>query len=410
MIDIKKIILNKEDVEDNLKKRDPSISLDGIVDLEERRRGLQRQYDEKRRYLNKFSSENITQEKRELLREESRLAKELNKQIGIIEDELERKLLELPNLLSSNVPVSPNKDDYVVEHIFGSPPSFDFTPIDHVEIGSRLQLIDFDRGSKLAGTGFPVYIGDGARLEWSLINFMLDRCLNNGFRQVMLPFFNNTETLTASGNLPKFADELYYIERDKLFAIPTAEAPLTSFYRGETIEENNLPIRLVSYTPCFRREAGSHGVSVRGLMRMHQFNKVETYTLCKPEDSQTELERMVQNAEEIIEKLGSHYRTVLLPSCDLAHQASITKDVEIWLPHLKKYSEVSSASNCLDYQARRANIRYKGQNGKGFIHTLNCSALATPRLMISILESNQTREGRVIVPEALRNYMKKEQI
>jgi seryl-tRNA synthetase len=380
--------------------------------LEKERREVQTTYDSIRSRINESDNEIKSlpkpSEEFETRRAEMRKMRESSNALGTrlseLEMEVRTELLGLPNFISDEVPISQNKEDKQIVRTYLEPPSFGFAIKDHVELGESLGILDFKRGTKIAGPGFPIYAGKGAILEWGLINFFIDSARQSGFNFVLLPLLNNTESLVATGNLPKFAEEIYSCKRDELHLIPTAETPITNIYRGEVLDSTDLPLRIASYSPCFRREAGAAGKRTRGLMRLHQFNKLETYAICLPEQATTEHRRLIQNGESILEKLGLHYRLANLPSCDLANQSSQTFDIEIWLPHLKQYSEVSSASNCMDYQARRANLRFKEGNRKGFPHTLNCSALATPRVMIALMESNQTSDGHIIVPEVLRRY------
>jgi len=411
MHDLKNLINNREKIEKNLQKRDKSISLDNVVDLSEKRNTLISQYEKTRRQLNEANrkmsqipknSSEFT-EYRKKLKEIGTESSRLKGLSEAVETELRREMLNLPNIISDNVPVSQVKTDSIIERTYGAIPEYSFEPKDHVELCESLGTVDFKNGAKIAKAGFPLYSGKGAQLEWSLINYFIDKATDAGFKFMLFPLLNNTISLTSSGNLPKFAAEIYSCEQDGLHAIPTAEVPLTNLFRGEIIEDD-LPVKLASYSPCFRREAGAGGTANRGLMRMHQFNKVETYIFCKPEDSNQELEGLIQHGEGILQDLGLHYRLANLPSCDLAHQSSQTKDIEIYIPSLGKYSEVSSASNCLDFQTRRANIRFKDGNKKEYAHSLNCSALATPRVTVALLETYQNANGSISVPEVLQKY------
>jgi len=412
MLDIHKIIASREDCEANLKKRDSNISLDALLQFETERKQLQRQYDEARTKINSASKQMSQTDKssaefetrRVEIRDMGNYADSLKTKLAEVEDKFRAELLILPNFISSEVPISPNKEDKQIVRTFGEKPIFDFPIQDHLTLGEKLNLFDFKRGTKIAEPGFPMYTGKGAFLEWSLINFFIDNARQSGFNFVILPILNNTESLITTGNLPKFAEEIYSCKRDNLHLIPTAETPITNIYRDEILDAKDLPVRIAAYTPCFRREAGASGKMTRGLMRLHQFNKLETYSICLPEQAKQEHERLIENGERILKQLNLHYRLANLPSCDLANQSSQTFDIEVWLPHLKQYSEVSSASNCLDYQSRRANIKFKNGNKKELTYTLNCSALATPRVMIALLESNQTQDGHVIIPESLRKY------
>jgi seryl-tRNA synthetase len=407
MIDVKKILRDRLAVEANLRQRDPDINLDAAYSLASEQKQLQSRYETLRTDIKRASSQNhnppteMERRRAQDLRAESQ---RVSTQLSEVQGRLEGELLRIPNLLSPLVPISQRKEDSFIVRSYGEKPNFDFPIADHVTLGKNLGILDFERSAKIAGTGFPLYRGKGAVLQWSLLNFMIEHSNRRGFEFMLFPLLNNTQTLTASGNLPKFADELYTCKNDDLHAIPTSEVPLTSFYRGEVIDGTKLPLRMISYSPCFRREAGAHGRASRGLMRLHQFDKVESYSICKPEESEGELDFLLNNAEMMLKELGLHHRTARLPSCDLAQQSSHTCDIELWLPSANMYSEVSSASNCTDYQARRANIRFKSPSQNGYVHTLNCSALATPRLMIALMETNQKADGHITVPPALRKY------
>jgi seryl-tRNA synthetase len=405
MRDVKQLLENRIATEAELKERDPAITLDAIALLYEARKTIQTTYDTKRAELKQLSltaqaDPQVRDTARALRAESQAIASQLEEATS----KLNEALLHLPNTLQPDVPRSQHKDDKVIVHVFGKPPQLHQGAQDHIELGKRHSILDFERASKIAGSGFPLYRGAGAKLEWGLINFMIDRAIANGFEFMMLPLLNNSTSLTASGNLPRFAEELYSTA-DGWHAIPTAEVPLTNFYRDETLDTKSLPIRIASYSPCFRREAGGHGKLARGLMRMHQFNKVETYSFCEPQQARREHEELVRNGESILESLGLHYRLANLPSSDLASQSSQTFDIEVWLPKAAMYSEVSSASNCTDFQARRANIKMKGGRKSGYVHTLNCSALATPRVMIALLETYQRPDGSIDVPQVLQPYV-----
>jgi len=408
MIDIKKIIRQRELVETKLLARGYNKSLDELIALYEKRNILQKKEDELRHQKKEKSTfmryQEISEEMRIEMRNISQEIDKVAKEAKNIDSKITTSLLEIPNLILDDVPISDRKEDSIKVYSFGKVNEFEFPISDHVSLAKNLRLIDFERATKMAGSSFPLYFSKGAILEWSLINFMINYQISSGFNFVLPPILNNTRSLTISGNLPKFADQIYSCKDDDLHLIPTSEVPLTAFFSDELVNLDNGPIRLMAYTPNFRREAGSYGKRDQGLMRMHQFNKIETYSICQPSQSKEELEFLVENARGILEKLGLHYRIANLPSCDLAQQSAKTYDIEIWLPFQKRYSEVSSASNCTDYQARRANIRFKLESDKGYVHTLNCSGLATPRVMVALLETYQTKDGGVIVPEVLREF------
>jgi seryl-tRNA synthetase len=413
MLDLHAIVNNLKKYEQILQKRDPNIKLDPLIEC----------YNEKKKYLTEFErlqskrkeesrllakldkKSHDFEEKRTELRLLSEEVAKLKRLIRETEQKLNEILLSLPNIILDEVPVSYNKEDKEIVKIGGTKPKFNFPIKSHQELCKSLGIIDFERSAKIAGTGFPLYCGKGAQLEWALINFMLTHSIKNGFIFILPPFLNNTTSLIVSGSLPRFKEEIYSCRDDDLHLIPTSEVPLTNLYRNETLDRNQLPIRLCAYSPCFRREAGSYGKLTRGLMRLHQFNKIEMYSICLPSESKKELKFLVENAENILKMLNLHYRIVNLPSCDLAYQSAQTYDIEVWLPYIGEYSEVSSASNCLDYQARRGNIRFRDGFTSGYVHTLNCSGLATPRVMIALLETYQTEDGHIIIPEVLRPYM-----
>ncbi|MDX9754695.1 MAG: serine--tRNA ligase, partial [bacterium] len=289
----------------------------------------------------------------------------------------------------------------------GEKREFGFTPKNHLELGKIHNLFDFERGAKITGSQFPLYWGWGADLEWALLTFMREHNRSRGYTTVIPPLLLNRESTFTSGNLPKFEDQLYKCKEDPFYLLPTSEVPMTSLYRDEILEEAQLPLYYTAQTPCFRREAGTYGSEERGLVRVHQFNKVELYKFVVPETSYEELESLVKDAEHILEELELHYRTMLLVTGDIGNQSAKTYDIEVWLPGQNSYYEVSSCSNCEDYQARRGNIRYRSkETGKPrYVHTLNGSGLATPRLLISILENNQQEDGSIVIPPVLRKYL-----
>ena len=325
-----------------------------------------------------------------------------------IESTFERWMLTLPNLPHASVKIGKNETENKEVRRWGDPPRFDFTPKNHWDVGEELGILDFERAAKIAGARFAVYRGAGARLERALINFMLDlHTTENGYKEMLPPALANRTSLVATGQLPKFEEDLFRLAQGEYFLIPTAEVPLTNLHRDEMLEKNDLPIKYVAYTPCFRSEAGSYGKDVRGLIRQHQFNKVEMVKFAEPETSYDELESMVRNAEGVLQRLKIAYRVVELCTGDIGFASAKTYDLEVWLPGQNAYREISSCSNCEDFQARRANIRYRKEK-KGrpiFVHTLNGSGLAVGRTLVAVLENYQQKNGSVIVPEALRSYM-----
>lgn len=307
------------------------------------------------------------------------------------------------------MPVGSGENDNVVVHLGGEKPVFKYEPKEHWEIGENLNILDFSRGAKIAGARFTLYKGMGAALERALVNFMLDLHVGeHGYTEVLTPFMVNRESMTGTGQLPKFAEDLFKIDGMEYYLIPTAEVPVTNIYREEILEESNLPVYYVAYSPCFRSEAGSYGKDTRGLVRQHQFNKVEMVKFTKPEYSYDELEKLTANAEAVLDKLGIHYRTVNLCAGDLGFSSAKTYDVEAWMPGQNVYREISSCSNFEDFQARRASIRFRREDsGKiEFVHTLNGSGLAVGRTVVAILENYQQADGSVIIPEALRPYLR----
>jgi seryl-tRNA synthetase len=330
------------------------------------------------------------------------------KPLADVEARFEAYMLSLPNLPHPSVKIGQTAEDNREVRRWGEPRVLDFAPKNHWDIGEELGILDFVRAAKIAGARFAVYCGAGARLERALINFMLDVHTNdNGYKEMLPPALVNRAALVGTGQLPKFEEDLFHLAPGDYFLIPTAEVPLTNLHRDEILESADLPIRYVAYTPCFRSEAGSYGKDVRGLIRQHQFNKVEMVKFTAPEHSYEELERMVENAEGILQRLGLPYRVVELCTGDMGFAAAKTYDIEVWLPGQNAYREISSCSNCEDFQARRASIRYRAEKrGRpAFVHTLNGSGLAVGRTLVAVLENYQQRDGSVLVPEALRPYL-----
>jgi seryl-tRNA synthetase len=317
-------------------------------------------------------------------------------------------LLDVPNLPHESVPQGQSEADNQVVRTWGERPALSFAPKPHWDIGTDLDILDFERAAKITGARFTVYLGLGARLERALINFMLDiHTGEKGYREILPPFIANKDSLTGTGQLPKFAEDLFKLEGYPWYMVPTAEVPVTNFYRGEILDGEVLPRRFAAYTACFRSEAGSYGKDIRGLIRQHQFNKVEMVSFTRPENSYDELERMTDSAEEVLRRLGIHYRVIVLCTGDMGFSASKTYDIEVWMPHRKGFLEISSCSNCGDFQARRAGIRFRPEpkTKPEFVHTLNGSGVAVGRTVSAILENYQQEDGSVLIPEALRPYM-----
>ncbi len=334
--------------------------------------------------------------------------KELEESLQDVEEKIREILLGLPNIPHNSVPVGLTESDNLEVRRVGKPSGFDFEPKNHWDIGEGLGILDFERAVKIAGARFALYMGLGARLERALINFMLDvHTREHSYVEIFPPILVNSASMIGTGQLPKFRDDLFKIEGRDYFLIPTAEVPVTNIHRGEILEEKNLPLYYAAYTPCFRAEAGSHGRDTRGLIRQHQFNKVELVKFATPETSYEELEKLTGNAEEILKRLEIPYRVVALCTGDLGFSAAKTYDIEVWLPGQQCYREISSCSNFEDYQARRAGIRYRpeGRKKNELVHTLNGSGLAIGRTLVAILENYQQEDGSVIIPEVLRSYM-----
>jgi seryl-tRNA synthetase len=418
MLDLKFIRENPELVKQGIKNKNEKDTVDDVLKLDEDRRALILQTDELKAKRNQVSAK-IPQMKKagedttEVLAEMKQVSDqitELDTKLKSIEEEVEKLLLFIPNMPHESVPVGKSAADNI-EVKQWKPEGFSFQQskkfLDHTELGKKLGILDFERGAKVSGSGFPVYIGKGATLERALINYMLDTHINqHNYKEVFPPFLVNRESMLGTGQLPKMEEDMYAIEKDGLYPIPTAEVPITNLHRDEMINEKDLPIRYVGYSACFRREAGSYGKDAKGFLRVHQFNKVEMVKIVKPETSFDELEKLVKDAEDILQALKIPYRILMLCTGDLSFSAAKCYDIETWSPAENKWLEASSCSNFEDFQARRAKIRFKrdGEKKPEFVHTLNGSGLATSRLMVSILENYQTEYGKIIVPEVLQKY------
>jgi len=342
------------------------------------------------------------------MKEVSSRIKDLETRLNAKEEDLRQLLMVIPNIPHESVVTGQGENDNPEIRRWGKVPAFPFQPRPHWEIGEALDILDFERGAKITGARFTLYKSWGARMERALMNFMLDLHTGaHGYQEVLPPFLVNRRTMTGTGQLPKFEEDLFKLNDLDYFLIPTAEVPVTNIYQDEILAEEDLPIYYTAYTPCFRKEAGSYGKDTRGLIRQHQFNKVELVKFTTPETSYAELESLTKDAEEVLQRLGIPYRVVMLCSADLGFSAAKTYDLEAWLPGQGAYKEISSCSNFEDFQARRANIRYrpKGKKGTEFVHTLNGSGLAIGRTLVAILENYQQEDGSVIIPEALRPYM-----
>jgi seryl-tRNA synthetase len=416
MLDIKLIRKDKNAVEAKLKTKDPEISLSPILVLDERMRTIKGSVEELKATRNSLSKEigdkkRLKEDTTSLMQEVAGLGDQialLDKELIDVELELHMKLASIPNIPMDDIKVGLDPKDNVCIKTVGKKPEFTFAPKNHVELNEKLDLFDFQRGAKIAGSGWPTYKGLGARLEWALINYMIDTHVANGFEMWMVPHLVKPEMMFGSGQLPKFEKQLFKIHDDdyELFLIPTSEVALNGLHYDEIFKEEDLPKRYCCYSPCFRREGGAAGSQERGLIRVHQFNKVEMFCFTTPDQSQIVFDQMQSSAEAILQGLGLHYRSMLLVTGDMSFAAAKTVDVEAWLPGQNRYYEVSSVSNCSDFQARRSQIRFRKKDEKPeLIHTLNGSGLATSRLMVSLLETNQQEDGSVLLPEVLHKYM-----
>ncbi|RJQ53296.1 MAG: serine--tRNA ligase [Actinobacteria bacterium] len=415
MIDIKLLREDLELVKRSVANRGGTFDFESLGALEKRRRELLAAVEKDKATRNRVTGEIAELKKsgadaQKLITEMRVLSdhiKECDVEIGAVEDKLREMMLELPNTPAGSVPLGEDEQDNVEVRRCGEKPYFDFEPKAHWDIAPALGIIDWERAAKIAKTRFSLYFGAGAKLERALINFMLDSQSERGYTEVFPPIMVNRDSLTGTGQLPKFEEELFKARDDNLYMIPTAEVPVTNIYRDEILDGSLLPLKYCAYTPCFRREAGAYGKETRGLIRQHQFNKVELVKFATPEQSFDELEGMLTDASRILELLGIHYRVIELCTGDLGFAAAKTYDIEVWLPGFGDFKEISSCSNTTDFQARRANIRFR-PDGKGkaqFAHTLNGSGLAVGRTVAAVLENYQQQDGSVVVPEKLRPYM-----
>ena len=415
MLDIKMIRQNVEMVKEKLATRNvDEAKINEFVALDEKRRAELVKVEELKKLRNDVSGE-IAQLKRNKENADDKIAqmkkvgeeiKALDEQIAKIDEELTAIATTLPNLPHESTPIGKDEDDNVEVRRHGTVREFDFEAKPHWEIAENLGILDFERGAKVSGSRFVFYKGLGARLERAIYNFMLDEHGKEGYTEVIPPYIVNSHSMFGTGQFPKFKEDVFQLANTDLTLIPTAEVPLTNYYNGEILEEADLPVYFTALSPSFRSEAGSAGRDTRGLIRLHQFNKVEMVKLTKPEESYNELEKMTQNAENILQKLNLSYRVVALSTGDMGFSAAKTYDLEVWIPAQDTYREISSCSNCEDFQARRAHIQYRDENGKlHFVHTLNGSGLAVGRTVAAILENYQNEDGTVTIPEVLRPYM-----
>tara|TARA_B100001250_G_scaffold321457_1_gene284535 strand:- start:526 stop:1794 length:1269 start_codon:yes stop_codon:yes gene_type:complete len=416
MLSLKYIRENTKYVQESLKNKNIELSIPNLLDLDIQRRDYIHKVEELRSEKNKVSSliANSKKDGKNPIDEISSMRslsveiKDFESKLKNIESEIDKEIYYLPNIVHHSVPIGQNEESNLFIRDWGSKPKFSFDPKDHLDLGEKLKLFDFKRSVKMAGSGFPLYTGSGAKLERALINFMLDfHISNHNYIELFPPFLAHSNAMQNTGQLPKFKDDMYQIQEDSLYCIPTAEVPVTNMHQGEILSETDLPIKYAAYSACFRREAGSYGKDTKGLLRVHQFNKVELVKYVKPEDSYKELELLVENAEAILKALGLHYRVIELCSGDLSFSAAKCYDIEVWSPSEKKYLEVSSCSNFENFQSRRGNIRFKSKatGQTELVHTLNGSGLATPRLMVAIIETFQNEDGSLSIPEVLRPFM-----
>ena len=417
MLDIRFVRENTDKVVDALKKRgeNPGI-LDRLLKIENEKRDVLRVVEDLRQSRNRLSQE-IGHLKKDggdasgLLAEAKSISDQITgkqDKLRELEDRARQELLVIPNIPDESVPEGKDETENKEIRTWGAKPAFPFEPKNHWDIGEGLGILDFERAGKIAGARFVINKGAGARLERALMNFMLNlHTKEHGYTEILPPILVNRESMTGTGQLPKFEEDLFRENSKGFYLIPTAEVPVTNIHREEILSEDSLPIYYTAYTPCFRREAGSHGKDTRGLIRQHQFNKVELVKFVRPEDSYNELEMLTNNAEEVLKRLGLHYRVVSLCTGDIGFSAAKTYDLEVWFPAQEKFREISSCSNFIDFQARRAGIRFKRQGKKGteFVHTINGSGLAVGRTLAAILENFQQEDGSVIIPEALVHYM-----
>ena len=417
MLDIKYLRQNIDFVRQKMDERGQKIDFDRFIDLDAKRRDILQAVETLRNERNSVSKEIGELKKKkadasaliEKMGNVSAKIKEYDESLRVTEEDLNAFVMVVPNVQHESVPRGHGSKDNPVVRSWGEKPVFSFEPKQHFELGESLNILDFARGAKITGARFTVYRAAGAQLERALFNFMLDLHVEkHGYTEVLTPFMVNAESMTGTGQLPKFKEDLFKIEGMEYYLIPTAEVPVTNIYREEILEEDKLPIYLVAYSPCFRSEAGSYGKDTRGLIRQHQFNKVEMVKFSRPETSYDELETLTANAEEVLKRLGITYRTVCLCTADLGFSSAKTYDVEAWMPGQNTYREISSCSNFEDFQARRASIRFRrSDSGKvDFVHTLNGSGLAVGRTVVAILENYQQADGSVLIPEALRPYMR----
>jgi seryl-tRNA synthetase len=416
MLEIKFVRQHLDEIEKSLENRGDSINLETFKRYDDERKSLLLEIEALRHQRNVVSEQIAAMKKNKenaddlmaQMRDVGGRIKTLDRDLAENEDKIDHILFEIPNLPHPSVPVGKDSSENPIVKKVGNPPAFDFEPLPHWTLGENLKILDFETAAKITGARFPLYLGAGARLERALINFMLDiHTTRHGYKEVLPPFIVNRNSMTGTGQLPKFEEDLFKLEGWDYFLVPTAEVPVTNIHKGEILDEEVLPIYYTAYTPCFRSEAGSYGKDTRGLIRQHQFNKVELVKFAKPETSYEELESLLNHAEAILNILELPYQVVILCTGDLGFSAAKTYDIEVWMPAQGVYREISSCSNFESFQARRANIRFKrkGKKGTELVHTLNGSGLAVGRTVAALLENYQQADGSVLIPEALRPYM-----
>lgn len=409
MIDLALLREDTERLTELLNKKDPDFDVKLLIDLDKNVRAYKLEIDDLRREKNELaksaSSGLVSQEVRDRSKEVSAKLKIREQELVEIEEKFKNLYLSCPNVPQEDIPVG-NKESNKVVKEFGKKPNFSFKIKDHIELGESLGWLDFDTATRIAGSNFAFYRGDAVKLKYALVMYMLKNNLAHGFEPILPPYLVNEKSLTVSGNFPKFRDQVYEIKDEGLFLTPTAEVDLANIYRDKILNQEELPIRMTAWTSCFRREAGAYGAAERGLIRIHQFEKAELFSICEPQNSNQELDSMVACAENILQKLNLHYRISLLAGQDCSFSSSKTYDIEVWMPARGQYYEVSSCSNCTDFQARRGLIRYKaaGDAKTTLVHTLNASSLALPRLIVAIMETYQQEDGSIAMPEVLKGH------
>lgn len=414
MLDIKKIRENPDTVRKGIADKQENTDIDAILVLDDERRNLSKETDDMKHRRNTVSKAISTKKRNKEdagpeirdMQELSARIKENDARLASIQNDLNTRLLAVPNCPAPDAPVGKNEQDNVEVFSRGDIREFSFKAKDHLDVAEALNMLDMKRGAKIAGSGFPLYTGWGARMERALINFMLDFHISeHGYTEIFPPFVVHSDSATGTGQLPKMANDMYYLREDDLWLIPTAEVPVTNMHREEVLSVKDLPVRYVAFSGCFRREAGSYGKDTRGLQRLHQFNKVEMVQFTHPDNSYLHWEELIAHAEKILQKLELPYRVMELCTGDLSFAAARCRDIELWAPGSRKWLEVSSCSNFEDFQARRANIRFKDDSGLHYVHTINGSGVATPRLMIALIENYQQENGSLTVPAVLQPYL-----